>query len=67
MGAVDETEVVIMWQQMGCNDRGRAHVPFDGVQFHDEPVTAGVTYVYQVIATNEGGEAESNQFTFVAP
>lgn len=65
----DETEFVIMRQQMGVDAAMTevASVPFNGVQFHDEPVTAGATYLYQVIATNEGGEGESNQVTFVAP
>ena len=35
--------------------------------FHDEPITAGATYIYMVVVTNEDGENQSNQATFVAP
>ncbi len=65
----DETEFVIMRQQMGVDATmiELASVPFNGTQFHDEPITAGATYVYQIIATNEGGDTESNAATFVAP
>jgi large repetitive protein len=67
--SADETEFVIMRQEIDLDDAmiEIASVPFDGVQFHDEPVTSGATYVYQVIATNEAGDAESNQVSFDAP
>ncbi len=65
----DELEFAVMRQQMGTDPAMReiATVPFNGVQFHDEPITSGATFVYQVIATNEGGDAASDQVTFVAP
>jgi hypothetical protein len=60
--SADETEFVIMRDSTEI-----ARVPFNGVTFHDEPVTAGATYIYQVAATNDGGESMSNVATFVAP
>ncbi len=65
----DELEFAIMRQEMGVDPAMAeiASVPFNGVSFHDEPITAGATFVYQVIAINEGGEAESNAVTFDAP
>lgn len=65
----DEIEFVIMRQEMGVDPAmvDLAAVPFNGTQYHDEPVTSGATYLYQVIATNDGGEAESNQVVFVTP
>lgn len=66
---MDESEFVIMRMRMGTDtalaELGR--VPFNGTAFHDEPIVAGATYMYQVVATNENGESESNQATFVAP
>ena len=65
----DETEFVIMRQHTGSDPTltELARVPFNATSFHDEPVTAGATYRYLVIATNDGGESESNEATFVAP
>ncbi len=37
---------------------------FNTTQYHDEPVTAGTTYVYKVLAMNGGGESSSNEVTF---
>jgi large repetitive protein len=65
----DESEFVIMRMRMGTDpamaELGR--VPFNGTTFHDEPITAGATYLYVIVATNENGESQSNQATFVAP
>jgi hypothetical protein len=67
--AMDESEFVIMRMRMGTDsaltELGR--VPFNGNAFHDEPIVAGATYVYQVVAINANGESESNEATFVAP
>ena len=65
----DEIEFVIMRQQVGVDAAMQelASVPFNGTQFHDEPVVAGATYIYQVIASNEAGETDSNQVMFKAP
>lgn len=64
----DELEFKIMRRPMAATTMTElARVPFDGTSFHDEPVTQGATYVYQVVATNENGDSESDQVTFVAP
>ena len=39
-------------------------VPFNTVSYHDGSVTAGMTYVYKVVAMNAKGEASSNEVTF---
>ena len=67
--SMDETEFVVMRMQEGTETvmRELGRVPFNGNSFHDEPITPGATYMYQVIATNEAGDSESNQATFVAP
>lgn len=67
--SIDESEFVIMRMRMGTDtaltEVGR--IPFNGTAFHDEPIVAGATYMYKVVATNENGESESNQATFMAP
>ncbi|MBA3451896.1 MAG: fibronectin type III domain-containing protein [Deltaproteobacteria bacterium] len=67
--SMDESEFVIMRMRMGSDtalaELGR--VPFNGTAFHDEPIVAGATYMYMVVATNANGESDSNQATFVAP
>jgi hypothetical protein len=67
--SMDESEFVIMRMRMGTDaamtELGR--VPFNGTAFHDEPIVAGATYMYQVVAANDNGESESDQVTFVAP
>ena len=65
--STDETEFVIMRQQGTGAMTELSRVPFNGVTYHDEPITAGATYVYMIVATNENGESPSNQATFVAP
>lgn len=63
----DESEFVIM-RKAGTDAMAElARVPFNGTAFHDEPITPGTTYVYMIVATNENGESESNEATFVAP
>jgi hypothetical protein len=39
-------------------------VAFNTVTYHDSSVTAGMTYVYKVVAMNAKGEASSNEVTF---
>ena len=39
-------------------------VPFNTTTYHDSSVTAGMTYVYKVVAMNAKGEASSNEVTF---
>ncbi|HEU0035403.1 MAG TPA: fibronectin type III domain-containing protein [Kofleriaceae bacterium] len=65
----NELEFAIQRMQVGSEPAMRelARVPFDGTQYHDEPIVPGATYQYEVIATNDGGDAASNLVTFVAP
>jgi len=65
----DESEFVIMRLEQSVDTAPveLARVPFNGTSFHDEPITAGRTYVYQIVAINENGESESNEATFGAP
>ncbi|MEO8705192.1 MAG: fibronectin type III domain-containing protein [Kofleriaceae bacterium] len=65
----DEDEFVIMRQKVGTDAAMTelARVPFNGNTFHDEPITAGTTYMYMVVATGPGGDSDSNPATFVAP
>ena len=67
--SADEVEFVIMRQRMGTDTAMTevSRVPFNGTSFHDEPLTAGATYIYMIVAMNESGESQSNQATFVAP
>ncbi len=65
----DESEFVITRMEQGVDTAlvELARVPFNGTSFHDEPITAGATYAYQIIAINDNGESESNEATFGAP
>jgi fibronectin type 3 domain-containing protein len=64
----DENEFQIM-RRDGSNAEYQmiASVPFDTVQYHDEPITSGISYGYKVVAVNDAGEAESNEAIFDAP
>jgi len=42
-------------------------LPFNTQQYHDAPLTSGMTYVYMVMAMNDAGESDSNEVTFAAP
>jgi len=65
----DENEFVILRMQVGTDSQLRelARVPFNTTAYHDEPITAGATYMYAVHASNAAGEAASTTATFVAP
>ena len=65
----DEDEFVILRMQVGVDAQLRelARVPFDTTAYHDEPITAGATYMYAVHASNKAGETASTTATFVAP
>jgi hypothetical protein len=41
-----------------------ATLPFNAIQYHDSAITAGTTYVYQVIAMNARGQGASDESTF---
>jgi hypothetical protein len=43
-------------------------LPFDTTQYHDEPLTAGVTYAYRVAASNAAGMSPySNEASLMKP
>lgn len=64
----NETEFMVMRKLESDADFATiATVPFDTIQYHDAPLDAGATYVYMVMAMNDGGEASSEQITFTAP
>ena len=64
---MDEDEFVIMRKEGTAAMAELARVPFNGMTYHDEPITSGATYVYMVVATNDNGDSESNQAMLVAP
>lgn len=61
----NEDEFMIMRKDGDGEYAERARVPFDTTQFHDEPLTAGTTYTYMVMAVNEAGDAASNEVTYL--
>ena len=63
--ATNEEEFMIMRQDGTAAYVELGRVPFDSVQFHDEPLTSGTSYTYMVMALNAAGQAESNEITFV--
>ncbi len=64
----DEDEFMIMRRDgSDAEYEMLASVPFDTVQYHDEPLIAGTSYGYKVVAVNAAGEVESNEATFDAP
>ncbi len=65
----NEVEFMVMRQQVGVDAELLVleTVPFDTVQFHDAPLTAGQTYMYAVMAMNHSGESLSETITFAAP
>ena|SRR5687768_10160068 len=63
----DESEFIIMRKTGAGTMSELSRVPFNGTSYHDEPITSGTTYVYMIVATNDGGESESNQATLIAP
>lgn len=60
----NEIHFMIMRKPQGGAYEDVGMVPFDTAQYHDEPVTAGTTYVYMVMAMNADGESASNEVTF---
>jgi len=65
----DETEFMVMRMEDGVDADYVviATVPFDSTSYHDAPLTAGASYMFQVMAMNDDGESESNAITFDAP
>lgn len=65
----DEDGFAIMRMEVGTDAAPREidSVPFNTNQYHDAPVTTGVTYMYMIVATNASGEAATAEVMFVAP
>lgn len=60
----NEEHFMIMRKPVGGTFDEIDMVTFDIAQYHDSSVTAGMTYVYMVMAMNAAGEASSNEVTF---
>lgn len=60
----NEDNFMVMRKTSGGAYEDVAMVPFDTVQYHDEPLAAGTTYVYVIMAMNEIGSSSSNEVTF---
>ena len=65
----NETEFMVMRMQAGVDAELEVltTVPFDTEQYHDAPLTSGVSYTYMIMAMNDAGESTSNEVTFNAP
>lgn len=61
----NEDEFMIMRKEGDGDYAERTRVPFNTTQFHDEPLTAGTTYGYMVMAVNDAGETASNEVTYL--
>lgn len=60
----NEEHFMIMRKPQGGTYDDVDMVAFNTTQYHDSSVTAGMTYVYKVVAMNGKGEASSNEVTF---
>ena len=60
----NEDHFMVLRKPMGGAYDDVATVDFNGVQYHDSSVTAGITYVYRIMAMNAAGETTSNEVTF---
>ncbi len=60
----NEDHFMVLRKPMGGAYDDVATVDFNGTQYHDSSVTAGTTYVYQIMAMNSAGETTSNEVTF---
>jgi hypothetical protein len=63
----NEDEFVVMRKDGTAEFQEIASVPFDTVQYHDEPVTSGTSYTYMVMAVNADGESHSDEVVLDAP
>ncbi len=63
--ADNEEEFMIMRKEGAGSYIELGRVTFDSTQYHDEPLTTGTSYTYMVMALNAGGQAESNEATYV--
>ena len=60
----DEDEFMIMRKEGNGAYVDLGRVTFNTTQYHDEPLTAGVTYTYMVMAMSDGGQSSSNEVTY---
>lgn len=60
----NEDHFMVMRKPMGGAYDDVATIDFNATQYHDSAVTAGTTYVYQIMAMNSAGETTSNEVTF---
>ena len=60
----NEDHFMIMRKVTGGEFADVDTVTFNTTQYHDSGVTAGMSYVYKVVAMNAKGEASSNEVTF---
>lgn len=60
----NEDTFMVMRKTSGGTYEEVATVPFNTVQYHDEPLTTGTTYSYTVMAINADGSSSSNEVTF---
>ena len=66
--ATDEDGFVVMRKNTGGTYALLATTPFDIVTYHDDTVSSGSSYVYEVYATNgAGASAFSNEATIAVP
>lgn len=62
--ADNEEHFMIMRKTQGGTYDDIDMVTFNTTSYHDSSVTAGTTYLYQVVAMNSKGEAASNEVMF---
>ena len=60
----DEDEFMIMRKSGTGAYEEVSSVTFNTTQYHDEPVTAGTAYTYQIWAMKDGAHSMSNEVTF---
>ncbi|MEJ7598385.1 MAG: fibronectin type III domain-containing protein [Kofleriaceae bacterium] len=60
----NEDHFMVQRKPMGGAYDDVAMVDFNGTQYHDSSVAAGITYVYQIMAMNAAGETSSNEVMF---
>ena len=59
----NEDEFMIMRKTGGGAYAEISREPFNTAQYHDQPLTAGTSYTYMVMAANGAGDAGSNEVT----
>jgi len=61
----NEDEFMIMRKEGAGAYIELSTLAFNQTQYHDEPLTTGTTYVYMVMALNDGGQSSSNEVSYV--